>query len=92
MGWDPTILRKYTSTTHFRLLNQVRSELKAQPLIRNINTKSLTLESKPFRGTSSRTNKRPNSFENNLIEGSNELDKYAENASFKDRLNNIQLR
>ncbi len=34
MAWDPTVLRKYNSTGHFRLLNQVRSELKANPLVR----------------------------------------------------------
>jgi hypothetical protein len=34
MTWDPTVLRKYNTTGHFRLLNQVRSELKGNPLIR----------------------------------------------------------
>jgi hypothetical protein len=34
MGWDPVLLRKYNTTGHFRLLNQVRSELKGNPLIR----------------------------------------------------------
>ena len=34
MAWDPSILRKYSITGHFRLLNQLRSELKAKPLIR----------------------------------------------------------
>ncbi len=34
MGWDPGVLRKYNTTGHFRLLNQVRSELKGNPLIR----------------------------------------------------------
>jgi hypothetical protein len=34
MGWDPAVLRKYNTTGHFRLLNQVRSELKGNPLIR----------------------------------------------------------
>jgi len=34
MGWDPTVLRKYNATGHFRLLNQLRSELKGNPLIR----------------------------------------------------------
>jgi hypothetical protein len=34
MAWDPSVLRKYNSTGHFRLLNQVRSELKANPLVR----------------------------------------------------------
>jgi hypothetical protein len=35
MSWDPTVLRKYSTTSHFRLLNQVRSELKSSPLSRN---------------------------------------------------------
>ena len=35
MSWDPTVLRKYSTTSHFRLLNQVRSELKSSPLTRN---------------------------------------------------------
>ncbi len=34
MAWDPSVLRKYNSTGHFRLLNQLRSELKANPLVR----------------------------------------------------------
>ena len=34
MAWDPSLLRKYNITSHFRLLNQVRSELKDQPLQR----------------------------------------------------------
>jgi hypothetical protein len=34
MPWDPSVLRKYNSTGHFRLLNQVRSELRDNPLIR----------------------------------------------------------
>ncbi len=34
MAWDPTVLRKYNSTGHFRLLNQVRAELKDNPLVR----------------------------------------------------------
>ncbi|MEI6030311.1 MAG: hypothetical protein WCQ20_03990 [Synechococcaceae cyanobacterium ELA739] len=34
MGWDPSVLRKYNTTGHFRLLNQLRSELKGNPLVR----------------------------------------------------------
>jgi hypothetical protein len=34
MGWDPIVLRKYNTTGHFRLLNQVRSEIRDHPLIR----------------------------------------------------------
>jgi hypothetical protein len=34
MAWDPAVLRKFNTTGHFRLLNQLRSELKGNPLIR----------------------------------------------------------
>ena len=34
MAWDPALLRKFNATGHFRLLNQVRSELKAKPIKR----------------------------------------------------------
>ncbi len=34
MAWDPSLLRKYNITSHFRLLNQVRSELRDQPIQR----------------------------------------------------------
>jgi hypothetical protein len=34
MAWDPALLRKFNATGHFRLLNQVRSELKANPIKR----------------------------------------------------------
>jgi hypothetical protein len=34
MTWDPTVLRKYNTTGHFRLLNQLRGELKDNPLVR----------------------------------------------------------
>ena len=34
MAWDPAVLRKYNTTGHFRLMNQVRSELKDKPLVR----------------------------------------------------------
>ena len=34
MVWDPVVLRKYNTTGHFRLLNQLRSEIRERPLIR----------------------------------------------------------
>ncbi|MEB3360676.1 MAG: hypothetical protein VKI42_00970 [Synechococcaceae cyanobacterium] len=34
MAWDPVVYRRYNSTSHFRLLSQLRSELKDNPLIR----------------------------------------------------------
>lgn len=38
MAWDPSLLRKYNTTGHFRLLNQLRGELKDQPIQRPLAT------------------------------------------------------
>jgi hypothetical protein len=32
MTWDPALLKKFNTTGHFRLLNQLRSELRERPL------------------------------------------------------------
>ena len=40
MSWDPTLLRKYSSTNHYKLLNQVRSDLKEQPITRSSGSSS----------------------------------------------------
>ena len=39
--WDPSLLRKFSSTGHFRLLNQLRSDLKKKPLNRDAQTGEL---------------------------------------------------
>ncbi len=35
MKWDESVLRKFNSTSHYRLLNQVRSEVKLNKSIKN---------------------------------------------------------
>ncbi len=49
MVWDQAILRKFSTTGHFRLLNQVRSELRAQPLERDQKTRVLHLQARPIK-------------------------------------------
>ena len=60
MAWDQALLRKFSSTGHFRLLNQVRSELKSQPLNRDAQTRKLVLQARPHHGQSVRQQRRPN--------------------------------
>ena len=38
MSWDPSLLRKYSSTGHFRLLNQLKGDLGKRPLDRDTTT------------------------------------------------------
>ena len=57
-SWDHHLLRKFSSTSHFRLMNQVRSELRTHPLKRNELTRVLSIETKPSATYNSRENKR----------------------------------
>ena len=34
-SWDPSLLRKFSSTGHFRLLNQLKGDLRKKPLDRD---------------------------------------------------------
>jgi hypothetical protein len=34
MTWDPNVLRRFNTTSHYRLLGQLRDELKSNPLVR----------------------------------------------------------
>ena len=40
MAWDPTLLRKYSNTNHSKLLSQLRSDLKEQPVQRGSSSPS----------------------------------------------------
>jgi hypothetical protein len=50
MSWDPALLRKYTTTSHLKLLSQVRSELREQPIQRPL----VTSRSKTAAGSAAR--------------------------------------
>ncbi|MEO1001698.1 MAG: hypothetical protein AAFX65_01130 [Cyanobacteria bacterium J06638_7] len=34
MAWDPVVLRSHNTTSHYRLLAQLRAELRDNPLVR----------------------------------------------------------
>ena len=92
MQWDLNLLRRFGSTSHFRLLNQVRSELRAQPLNRDINTKTLNLEVKPTQGINIREDKRNHYNQNNRNFETVDSVEESINRSFKDRLDAIDMR
>lgn len=91
--WDQALLRKFSSTGHFRLLNQVRSELKAQPLKRDPSTRTLNLQARPLRGSNPKSNRRPNALENQETIKQPVVDSQEENPkTFRQRLNAIEMR
>ena len=58
MSWDPSLLRKYSSTGHFRLLNQLKGDLSKRGLDRDPSTGALRMPGaggrNPRRSTASR--------------------------------------
>ena len=88
MSWDLALLKKFSCTSHFRLLNQVRSELKAQPLVRDRLKNTLTVEVKPFTSSNERTSIRPNILNTNNLQTQFDTDN---SDTFNERLNSIEL-
>lgn len=98
MAWDPSVLRKYSTTSHFRLLNQVRSELNNQPIARHpdgeINL-GISRRVSPYRvpvdvrgsGLSAKAVRTPQVVEKNDAENAQ-----GDASSFRDRLRAIEMR
>ena len=41
ISWDPTLVKKFSSSNHYKLLNQLRNEVKKYPLNNKKNLKSI---------------------------------------------------
>ena len=52
VSWDPSLIKKFSSTNHYKLLNQLRNEVKKYPLNNKKNTSSI-----PTKETISNKNK-----------------------------------
>ena len=95
MKWDFHLLRRFSSTSHFRLISQLRNELRNYPLNRNTKNNSLNLEAKPTNPYSIRDNRRfMNSQVNNKLDENIKYAPYVDpnQKSFKDRLDTIDMR
>ncbi len=42
VSWDPSLIKKFSSSNHYKLLNQLRNEVKKYPLNKKKNTTSIT--------------------------------------------------
>ena len=84
-------MRKYNNTGHFRLLNQLRNELKKDPIVR---TKATSSQEQPVRNSKT-VEVRPQSvaYQNrNAPARRSEPRDNAVGNSFRDRLNAIEMR
>ena len=41
VSWDPSLIKKFSSSNHYKLLNQLRNEVKKYPLNKKKNTTSI---------------------------------------------------
>ena len=96
-SWDPALLRKFSSTGHFRLLNQLKGDLRKKPLDRDQRTGQLkTLGGNRGATRRSTATRRiepaPASAPTPVVETAAPLTKDDQPKSFRDRLNAIDMR
>ena len=96
-SWDPALLRKFSSTGHFRLLNQLKGDLRKKPLDRDQRTgqlKSLggnrgaTRRSMPTRNVEPAPAPAPTVVVETVVQPTKE----EQPKTFRDRLNAIDMR
>ena len=96
-SWDPALLRKFSSTGHFRMLNQLKGDLRKKPLDRDQRTGQLrslggnrgaTRRSTPTRNVEPAPAPAPRV----VVETVAQPTKEEQPKSFRDRLNAIDMR
>ena len=96
-SWDPALLRKFSSTGHFRLLNQLKGDLRKKPLDRGQRTGQLKSlggnRGATRRSTATRSiEPAPATEPTPVVETAHPLTKDDQPKSFRDRLNAIDMR
>ena len=95
MSWDQALLRKFSNTSHFRLLNQLRGELRSHPIVREHPTKSQTGQSRikkidaaqeptSIQKRETTITSQPNNQQDHIPQGIQQ--------SFRERLNAVQMK
>ena len=94
-SWDPALLRKFSSTGHFRLLNQLKGDLRKKPLDRDQRTgqlKSLGGNRGATRRSTAARSIEPAPAPKAVVETAPPITKDDQPKSFRDRLNAIDMR
>ena len=90
--WDPSLLRKFSATGHFRLLNQLRGDLKKKPLERDQRTGGLRRPGSSSRSNTSRRGPVQRKNPTQIVSETVDLTQSETPQSFRDRLNAIEMR
>ena len=94
-SWDPSLLRKFSSTGHFRLLNQLRGDLRKKPLYRDQQTGELNRPgslAKGQAGTRRQSIQRRPSTPTTIQAETSVANERELPGSFRDRLNAVEMR
>ena len=94
-SWDPALLRKFSSTGHFRLLNQLKGDLRKKPLDRDQRTgqlKSLGGNRGATRRSTATRSVEPAPAPTAGFKTAPPITKDDQPKSFRDRLNAIDMR
>ena len=98
-SWDPSLLRKFSSTGHFRLLNQLRGDLRKKPLHRDQQTGELKRpgslgksQAGMRRQSVPRRASTPVTMPVTIQSDATPVNEPEETRSFRDRLNAVEMR
>ena len=87
ISWDSTLIKKFSSSNHYKLLNQLRNEVKKYPL--NNKKNSTSIETKDIISNKNKSNipQIQNSTFSNSSNRSNTVDSNKSNVSFNNAKN-----
>ena len=94
-SWDPSLLRKFSATGHFRLLNQLKGDLRKKPLDRDQRSgqlRSMGVNRGSSRRSAPARNVEPVTAPAPTVQVDAPADLEDQPKSFRDRLNAIDMR
>ena len=85
--WDPALIKKYSSSNHYKLMNQLRNEVKKYPL--NNKKQSTSIQPKDLISNKNKSNVPPiqNSSLSNISNQSHKVNNNKTNVSFNNSKN-----
>ena len=88
ISWDPSLIKKFSSSNHFKLLNQLRNEVKMYPLNNRKRSSTIQINDTSLNNKNiSNSLQAQNSPLSNNINPNNELNSNKSNVSFNNSKN-----
>jgi len=88
ISWDPSLVKKFSSSNHYKLLNQLKNEVKKYPLNNKKTTSSIhDMEANQDSESKARISHSQKSILSEKLNHSNELNRNKSNVSFNNAKN-----